>query len=73
MAEQKRVAYFDYVIQDGDPIEDLTPNKKYMVLKEGEESFTIQDDRDHSIFCLKGSNNCYHLDLLATWILEDLQ
>ena len=73
MAEQKRVAYFDYVIQDGDYICALTSNKKYDVLKESDDSFTIRDDEGDVQYCLKGVKDCAHLDYRTTWILEDLQ
>ncbi len=73
MAEQKRVAYFDYVIQEGDSICALTSNKKYSVLEESYDTFSILDDEGDEQYCLKGIKDCAHLEYKTTWILEDLK
>ena len=69
----KRVAYFDYVIKDGDDIVALTPNKEYKVFDEKDDSFVIKDDEGTPQFCLKSVKDCAHLDYKTTWILLDTE
>ena len=73
MAEQKRVAYFDYVVKNGDDIVALTSNKRYEVFNENEDTFYIDDDEGTRQYCLKGAKDCNHLAYLATWLLEDVK
>lgn len=68
----KRVAYFDYIIQEGDNIISLTANKKYNVTDEDESTFSIFDDEGDEQYCLKGIKDCAHLSFKTTWILEDI-
>lgn len=69
----KRVAYFDYIIKDGDDIVALTPNRAYKVYDEKDDTFVIKDDEGTPQFCLKGVKDCAHLNHKTTWILLDTE